>query len=63
MKEKTSKKRTHFIKKWTKKKTLNKESLFRLAAPAFPVRFQTSIIGSANLTSVFGMVTGVSLHL
>ena len=45
------------------KKGPHKESLFKLAAPAFPVRFQTSIIGGTNLTSVFGMVTGVSLHL
>ena len=46
-----------------KKKDPQYRESFRLAAPAFPVRFQTSIIGSANLTSVFGMVTGVSLHL
>ncbi len=49
--------------KWAIKKALNKESLFKLAAPAFPVRLQTSIIGDVNLTTVFGMGTGVSLRL
>jgi hypothetical protein len=34
-----------------------------LALPAFPGRLQPSIIGVADLTSVFGMGTGVSLQL
>ncbi len=37
--------------------------LFNLAVPTFPVRHQTSIIGVVDLTSVFGMGTGVSLQL
>ena len=37
--------------------------LFNLAVPTFPVRLQTSIIGVVDLTSVFGMGTGVSLQL
>ena len=32
-----------------------------LAIPAFPGRLQPSIIGAIDLTSVFGMGTGVSL--
>lgn len=36
---------------------------FNLAVPTFPVRYQTSIIGVVDLTSVFGMGTGVSLQL
>lgn len=52
-------------KKYKKKEDCFYAILFNinLAAPAFPVRRQTSIIGNRDLTSVFGMETGVSLYL
>ena len=36
---------------------------YKLAVPTFPIRCQISILGAADLTSVFGMETGVSLQL
>ena len=51
------------------KKVLEKEiasisrGYFKLAVSAFPARYQASIIDAVDLTSVFGMGTGVALQL
>lgn len=37
--------------------------ILNLAGPILPVRYQTSTFGVVDLTSVFGMGTGVTLQL